>query len=116
MKTNRKNAYTLLEFLFFAGALTAICFLTIPQITELRSGTKERNRQVVVTKIEGAKNNYDSTANEQARNKFDGSSDETKFELLGPLMGAEDPVSFVRGSGITRLKINRLGENVEVEF
>jgi hypothetical protein len=115
MKT-RKNAYTLVEFLFLLAALVGVGFLTVPEILELRSGTKERNRQVVISKLEGAKNSYDSTANDQARNKFDGSSDEARFDLLAPLMGAEDPVSFVRGSGISRLRINRLGENVEVEY
>lgn len=116
MNIRNNQGYTILEFLFFAGALLGIGFLTLPQITEIRGGTKERNRQIVVSKLEGAKNNYDSTANEQARTKFDGSSDETRFELLAPLIGADDPIGFVRGSGISRLKINRLGENVEVEF
>jgi competence protein ComGC len=116
MNTRSTKAYTLIEFLFLLAAIVGIGFITIPEISELRSGTKERNRQVVVSKLEGAKNSYDSTANEQARNKFDGSSDETRFELLSPLMGAEGPVEFVRGTGISRLKINRLGENVEIEF
>lgn len=113
---NPKNGYTLVEFLFFLAALVGIGFLAVPQITELRSATKDRNRQVVLGKIEAAKNSYDSTANTQARSKFDGSNDQSRFELLAPLMGAEDPVAFVRGTGITKLKINRLGEDVEVEF
>jgi competence protein ComGC len=115
MKKNNKSGYTLLEFLLFFGLLVGVGFLTVPQIFELRANTKDRNQQVVVSKLESAKNSYDSTANEQARNRFDGSSDEARFELLAPLMGAEDPVSFVRGSGISRLRINRLGENVEIE-
>jgi hypothetical protein len=115
MKT-LKNGYTLFEFLFFLAAIVGIGVISIPQITELRSGTKERNRQVIVSKIEAAKNSYDSTANIQARGKFDGSNDQSRFELLAPLMGAEDPVAFVRGTGITKLKINRLGEDVEIEF
>lgn len=116
MKSKNNKAYTIIEFLFFIAALVGIGFLLIPPLSDLKAGTKERNRQVIVSKLEGAKNSYDSTANEQARNKFDGSNDETRFELLAPLMGAAEVTTFVRGTGITRLKINQLGEDVQIEF
>lgn len=115
MKKTTHRAYTLIELVVFLGLLAGIGALTIPQISSLNEGTKEITRQVVLSKLESAKNNFDSTANTQKRSSFDSASDESRFETLAPLMGAEDPVSFVRGSGIGRLKINKLGENVEVE-
>ena len=112
MKLKNTNGYSILELLLFVAAIGGFIAFMVPQTIELKKDTRERLKQRVLSKLESAKNVYDTTANKDSRTKFDGSNDETRFEQLAPLMEATDPITFVKGTGIHRLKINRLGENV----
>jgi hypothetical protein len=114
MKTKYSKGYSIWELLLFLATITAFIAVMTLQIIELKGETKLRKRLKIVTKLEVAKNMYDTTANKDARTKFDGSNDEARFDQLAPLLEAKSAIAFVEGAGIGTLKVNRLGENVEI--
>lgn len=111
----KSRGYTIIEFLLIIGGFAALIAYTLPQIKSLKEDEKERKQLQIICKLESAKNMYDDTSSPATRAKFDGSSDEARYEQLAVLLNEPDPFKFISGSGVTRLKINRLGEDVEVE-
>jgi hypothetical protein len=109
------KGYTIIEFLAIIAAFAGLIAYTLPQIKSLKDAERNRKQLQVVSKLEGAKNMFDESSSPATRAKFDGSSDEARYELLAGLLNQPDPFAFIGGSGISRMKINRLGEDVEVD-
>jgi len=115
-KKNRKVAgYTILEGLVFLGLIGGMIAYTLPEIKGLKEGERARKSQQLTSRLETAKNMFDDTSSPATRAKFDGSSDESRYEQLSGLLQQPDPLAFVAGSGVTRMFINRLGEDVVLE-
>jgi len=109
------RAFGLLEVLIFIAILCGIVLYVLPNIRKLQTETKTARRDFVICQLENAKNKYDQDSKSADKKKFDTLSDEERFGRLAPILGASDPVVFVLGSGINRLKINKLGYDVEVD-
>ena len=69
----------------------------------------------MVTKVEIAKNQYDQDAKTADKKRFDLGTDDERYNRLAPTIGVSDPLDFTKGTGIKRLKINKLGFDVETE-
>ena len=109
------EGYTILEGILFLGLLVGMIAYTLPEIRTLKDEERSRKAQQLTSRLETAKNMFDDTSSPATRAKFDGSSDEARYEQLAGLLQQPDPLAFVAGSGITRMFINRLGEDVVLE-
>lgn len=117
-RSNRVNSikgYTILEGILFLGLIIGMIAYTLPEIRTLKDEERSHKSQQLTSQLETAKNMFDDTSSPATRSKFDGSSDEARYEQLSSLLQQPDPLTFVAGSGITRMFINRLGEDVVLE-
>jgi type II secretory pathway pseudopilin PulG len=114
-KIKNCRGYTIIEVFLFLGLLIGMIAYTLPEIKTLKEEERVRKVQQLTSRLETAKNMFDDTSSPATRAKFDGSSDESRYEQLSILLGQPDPLLFVSGSGVTRMFINRLSEDVVLE-
>jgi|688.fasta_scaffold2458551_1 hypothetical protein len=109
------RGYTILEGIVFLGLIAGMIAYTLPEIRRLKEEERSRKTIQLTSRLETAKNMFDDTSSPATRAKFDGSSDEARYEQLSELLQQPDALAFVAGSGVTRMFINRLGEDVVLE-
>jgi hypothetical protein len=110
-----ERGYTLVEYLIFLGILGGIGFFNWTQIKKGAEIHQEIASSGVIGRLEVAKNQFDSKSKPEDRAKFDRAQDSVRFEMLSPMMNNVTATLLVKGTGITEMKINRLGQDVTVE-
>ena len=108
------SGYTLIEMMVFLAILGGLAFFNWNQIKKGMESQQELATSAVIGKLEVAKNQFDSKSKPEDRAKFDRAQDSARFEMLSPLMNNISPLTMVKGTGITEMKINRLGQDVAV--
>ena len=115
MEKPKKNrgfgAWETLGFLAILGALTAY---TIPTIGKIREEEKKASAAHATCMLETAKNQFGLDAKTKEKTEFDGAGDAERYSLLENNLGMA-PDAFQKSYGLTRIKINALGTDVEVE-
>jgi hypothetical protein len=114
-KFKNSKGYTIFEGLLFLGLLAGMVVYTLPEIKNLKEEERSRKTQQLTSRLETAKNMFDDTSSPATRAKFDGSSDQDRYDQLSGLLQQPDPLAFVAGSGVTKMFINKLGEDVVLE-
>lgn len=107
------RAYSIIELLIFGVAILGIFVMAWPSIQTLRGNEKAALKGKIISKVEAAKNQFDTEADTEDRKRFDTATNEDRYSILSSLLGERDAIRFLAGSGIKTLKINKLGDDVE---
>lgn len=115
MKTTSNRGYGILEILGFLAIVGGIAYVCMPNMKVIKETKTTIRKTEILTRLEIAKSTLDSDSKPIERRKFDDASDEERFDKLASKLGESDSMKFIEGSGITRMKINKLGTDVEIE-
>jgi len=110
----KAKGYTLIEFLMFLVILGGLGFWNWIEIKKTIESNQELAASAVIGRLEIAKNQFDSKSKPEEKIKFDRSKDSDRFAMLAPMMNNISALALTKGTGITEMKINRLGQDVMV--
>jgi len=114
-KTKGTGGFTNIEFILFGAVAVLIILWSYPTFKTITEDTQQVKKQRIICDIEMGKGRFDQDAPIKDKRKFDNGSDAERFNKIAPLIGVSDPVIYTSGSGINRIKVNKLGEDVTVE-
>jgi hypothetical protein len=115
MKIASEKGYGILEVIGFLAIVGGIAYMCMPTMKTIKETKTTILKTQILTRLEIAKNLFDSESKTIEKRKFDDASDEERFDKLSPKLGESDSIKFIEGSGIKLMKINKLGNDVEVE-
>lgn len=109
------SAFSVLESLGFLAALAVILAFSYPKVASIWKEDTDATKFHGLCLLEAAKMQYDQDARPDDKKVFDESDDATRFAMLQHLLNPNDPAAFAKSYKLTNIRINGLGENVQVD-
>lgn len=114
-KISHSSGFSALETIGFMLAVLAIVAYSYPRVTAIMKETNAASRAHAVCVLEAAKSQFDQDARPDDKKRFDAENDASRFVMLNALVTPNDPDAFSSEYKVTKVTINELGKNVEVE-
>lgn len=115
MNKQKQAGFSALESLGFLALIAGIVAIAWPSIKEVQAKEKESLKLDALVQIETSKTQFDGGARPADRRAFDDAGDAERFKILMPSMQVTDDTAFATKFGLAKIKVNRLGQNAEVE-
>lgn len=120
--TKSTRAYTGLEIMGTLGVIALIGLISFPITKSSMDSIKSAKTELALTKLQGAKIDYQYNATDKERNDFDSSPEPERLEKIGKYLGGETAdatavivTDLLTGTGKQTLQIRELGKEITVE-